>query len=333
LGVAAAQAGRSPSAPEPPPDRDTTIGAFQVRGCGRSCASSRSGTASDPNARMPTLERGCRRPLLPRIRTRQPERPAPHREGSSNSDRPYPTSDRRGSVRTGRIPRGCGARRGRGQTGPRGCAVRAHVEKSVAFRFYIVPPAPRSPWSTKTRKAEIASAWRRGRCAPLTHHGLVLDVSIRDDTIRLGQALKLAGLAGSGGEAPRADRRRCGSRQRRGRDPPRAPAAAWRRRRLGQRGGPHRLTRRHRGGAAVRRPCNARNPALGSRVAASTASASTAGSPSSRRTWPASAAALPPARSRLTKRRRQPSRSVKASVVAVCRRARRASRHETADPS
>ena len=27
------------------------------------------------------------------------------------------------------------------------------------------------------------------------------DVSIRDDTIRLGQALKLAGLAGSGGEA------------------------------------------------------------------------------------------------------------------------------------
>ena len=29
----------------------------------------------------------------------------------------------------------------------------------------------------------------------------VRDVSIRDDTIRLGQALKLAGLAGSGGEA------------------------------------------------------------------------------------------------------------------------------------
>ena len=27
------------------------------------------------------------------------------------------------------------------------------------------------------------------------------DVSIREDTIRLGQALKLAGLAGSGGEA------------------------------------------------------------------------------------------------------------------------------------
>ena len=27
------------------------------------------------------------------------------------------------------------------------------------------------------------------------------DVEIRDDTIRLGQALKLAGLAGSGGEA------------------------------------------------------------------------------------------------------------------------------------
>lgn len=27
------------------------------------------------------------------------------------------------------------------------------------------------------------------------------DVSIRDDTIRLGQLLKLAGLAGSGGEA------------------------------------------------------------------------------------------------------------------------------------
>jgi ribosome-associated protein len=31
--------------------------------------------------------------------------------------------------------------------------------------------------------------------------GSVRDVSIRDDTIRLGQALKLAGLAGSGGEA------------------------------------------------------------------------------------------------------------------------------------
>jgi ribosome-associated protein len=29
----------------------------------------------------------------------------------------------------------------------------------------------------------------------------VRDVSIRDDTIRLGQVLKLAGLAGSGGEA------------------------------------------------------------------------------------------------------------------------------------
>jgi ribosome-associated protein len=29
----------------------------------------------------------------------------------------------------------------------------------------------------------------------------VRDVRIRDDTIRLGQALKLAGLAGSGGEA------------------------------------------------------------------------------------------------------------------------------------
>jgi ribosome-associated protein len=29
----------------------------------------------------------------------------------------------------------------------------------------------------------------------------VREVSIRDDTIRLGQALKLAGLAGSGGEA------------------------------------------------------------------------------------------------------------------------------------
>ncbi|MEN3279299.1 MAG: ribosome-associated protein [Solirubrobacteraceae bacterium] len=31
--------------------------------------------------------------------------------------------------------------------------------------------------------------------------GPVRDVPIRDDTIRLGQALKLAGLAGSGGEA------------------------------------------------------------------------------------------------------------------------------------
>jgi ribosome-associated protein len=31
--------------------------------------------------------------------------------------------------------------------------------------------------------------------------GAVRDVSIRGDTIRLGQALKLAGLAGSGGEA------------------------------------------------------------------------------------------------------------------------------------
>jgi ribosome-associated protein len=29
----------------------------------------------------------------------------------------------------------------------------------------------------------------------------VREVTIRDDTIRLGQALKLAGLAGSGGEA------------------------------------------------------------------------------------------------------------------------------------
>jgi ribosome-associated protein len=29
----------------------------------------------------------------------------------------------------------------------------------------------------------------------------VREVSIRDDTIRLGQALKLAGLVGSGGEA------------------------------------------------------------------------------------------------------------------------------------
>ena len=29
----------------------------------------------------------------------------------------------------------------------------------------------------------------------------VRDVGIRDDTIRLGQALKLAGLAGSGGDA------------------------------------------------------------------------------------------------------------------------------------
>jgi ribosome-associated protein len=29
----------------------------------------------------------------------------------------------------------------------------------------------------------------------------VRDVPIRDDTIRLGQALKLSGLAGSGGEA------------------------------------------------------------------------------------------------------------------------------------
>jgi ribosome-associated protein len=31
--------------------------------------------------------------------------------------------------------------------------------------------------------------------------GAVRDVSIRGDTIRLGQVLKLAGLAGSGGEA------------------------------------------------------------------------------------------------------------------------------------
>jgi ribosome-associated protein len=31
--------------------------------------------------------------------------------------------------------------------------------------------------------------------------GAVRDVSIREDTIRLGQVLKLAGLAGSGGEA------------------------------------------------------------------------------------------------------------------------------------
>ena len=36
---------------------------------------------------------------------------------------------------------------------------------------------------------------------PLRHDGRVRDVSIRDDTIRLGQLLKLAGLADSGGEA------------------------------------------------------------------------------------------------------------------------------------
>jgi hypothetical protein len=161
---------------------------------------------------MPTLERGCTRPLLPRTRTRQPERPAPNREGSSSSDRLTPRRIEEAACVPGGFPEGAGPGGVGGQTGPRGCALRAHVEKSVAVRLYIVPPAPRSPWSTKIRK-------------------------------------------------------------------------------------------------------------------------STAGSPSSRRTWPASAAALPPARSRPTKRRRQPSRSVKESVVAVCRRARRASRRETADPS
>jgi ribosome-associated protein len=35
----------------------------------------------------------------------------------------------------------------------------------------------------------------------LGHHGLVRDVSIRDDTIRLGQALNWRGFAGSCGEA------------------------------------------------------------------------------------------------------------------------------------
>ena len=57
-------------------------------------------------------------------------------------------------------------------------------------------------------KSETAPADRSRCMTPLAstgmslgHHGLVRDVSIRDDTIRLGQALKLTGLAGSGGEA------------------------------------------------------------------------------------------------------------------------------------
>jgi ribosome-associated protein len=57
-------------------------------------------------------------------------------------------------------------------------------------------------------KSETAPADRSRCMTPLAstgmslgHHGPVRDVSIRDDTIRLGQALKLTGLAGSGGEA------------------------------------------------------------------------------------------------------------------------------------
>jgi ribosome-associated protein len=57
-------------------------------------------------------------------------------------------------------------------------------------------------------KSETAPADRSRCMTPLAstgmslgHHGLVRDVSIRDDTIRLGQALKLTGLAGPGGEA------------------------------------------------------------------------------------------------------------------------------------
>jgi hypothetical protein len=112
-------------------------------------------------ARQATRTRGCRRlsaaaaPLLPRIRTRQPERPAPHREGSSNSDRPYPTSDRRGSVRTRRIPRGCGAWHGRGANpGPAGApSVRTWRSplRSASTLFHLRPAVPGRRRSRKRR--------------------------------------------------------------------------------------------------------------------------------------------------------------------------------------
>jgi S4 domain len=152
---------------------------------------------------MPTLERGCTRPCCRAHERVNPSVPRPIVKGRQIRIDRTPRGIEEAACVPGGFPEGAGPGGVGGQTGPRGCAVRAHVEKSVAVRLYIVPPAPRSPWSTKIRKAEIASAWRRGRCAPLTHHGLVLDVSIRDDTIRLGQALKLARLAGSGGEAAR----------------------------------------------------------------------------------------------------------------------------------
>ena len=64
-------------------------------------------------------------------------------------------------------------------------------------------------------------------------------VSIHDAVIRLGQGAEVGGVAGSGGKA-RALVAEGRSGQRGGRDAPRTPAAAWRCRRAGQRGGAHR---------------------------------------------------------------------------------------------
>ena len=50
------------------------------------------------------------------------------------------------------------------------------------------------------------------------------DVPIRDESIRLGQFLKLANLIENGSDAKIVTRRWTGPGQRRGRDPPRPPA-------------------------------------------------------------------------------------------------------------
>jgi ribosome-associated protein len=59
------------------------------------------------------------------------------------------------------------------------------------------------------------------------------ELAIRDDMIRLGQALKLAGLAASGGEARALIEQGADRRQRRGRATARSPAAPRRRRDVG----------------------------------------------------------------------------------------------------
>ena len=70
----------------------------------------------------------------------------------------------RGSLRTGRIPEGAGP--GGGATGPRGCAVRAHVGRGLwrAALLHCSTAGPQPP-GRENQAPEIAIAWRRGRRA------------------------------------------------------------------------------------------------------------------------------------------------------------------------
>ena len=86
--------------------------------------------------------------------------------------------------------------------------------------FFATDPDPRTLRLSFTthRPAEIVEGLERLRRRRRGRDVTARDVPIREDTIRLGQLLKLAGLAESGGHARELVQDGRGAGQRRGRD-------------------------------------------------------------------------------------------------------------------